>query len=356
MIDQKPNWANPNKLLLAWYLLQIAKEKSEKKSKFGKDFIRDCFPNLTTYEIFKLSDLEMFLRGFIRDGLISEMYEERFIHDEKKDETVSKGVEHITLDKVSDLFDFSSIVGSDIFSIEYDFKINHKKVLSFIKDYLEKWKNDKLFLPDMNFPKAEKQLEKVAKHIHYLLWNYSVEMLLVDEPYSSEKIDFIAGMLFLESIGDIEILKLDVKKKDKLFGGQEMALRVNVKDKFFQDFKDDQIRLNFDFEKLKKGEKEEILDKITFHPPKLLRFKNIEYEIKEGCIPQTLLKLAASKKSKAILSKELEDVTEGGKKVIKKALNNFRRNLRKKFSFPSNELFFEVKAGEIRFKDDLFQF
>jgi len=359
MNSQKSKWANPNKLLLAWYLLQLPKikEKSIDKSKFGKDFIRESFSKLTSHKIITLSELESLLRGFIEDDLILDMYEERMEYNEEKDSTTSKGIEHITPSEVG-FFDPDAVVISNTLFINYDLKINEKKLVSFANGYLEKWKNDELFLPDTNLLKTEKQIKTVVKHIYYLLDEYPKKMLLVDwlKPVS-EKIDFVATMLFLEGLKDIAILKFEIKSL--LFGEKKGAFRVNVKDKFFQDFKGEWwSSLDFDFEKLKNGkdEKEEKVEKITFHPPKLLKYKVIEYEIKEGCIPQNLLILVNKKGGKAILQNELEQATGERKDRIKKALNNFRRNLRNKFGLQSDEPFFEQKAGEIKFKEELFQF
>jgi len=363
MINKQRLIADNKKLLIVWDILQESRAKNNHPSKYGKDFFNPNFFLFTDYEIATETEIVFILQGLLREGLIEELAIKKQEHKDEDDQLhlleerrfKTKDVPKDTKNKEYLGFGIITPYEIDIKKYIWDFhmKISKKKTESYIKEYLAHWKNDNLTLTNRNFLQAKRQLKEVVSSIHFLLKDYPPTNLLVAyKKYRYEEIDFVATILFLEQVNDIEIVEL-------WFTGKEMAFRVNILSKFFDDFPDDGF-LPFsdtDFENVlnqNKRVKTKSKEKIRPTAPRILEYKGIEYGINEGTTPYKLIEFA--KKNNGIVNYKSFRLQTREPKERDKDLKEFRRRLRNRFGIDASKLLFEIKGGQIVFDMDMFDF
>ena len=245
----------------------------------------------------------------------------------------------------------------DIDKLEYlKIFVQKNTAEKFIKTTLEKWKNDELSSPIINILKSQKQIEIIAKHLYELLCNFPKTNLLVESKKNELGeiigINLTATLLFLESIGDIDILSFTFKNSS-IF--HKPAFRINIKKKFFSDFRYNNNKIKFNFEKLSKNSAYKIIE---FIPTKTLRCGENIYDLSEGCLRYHLMNLAFKNKGNVNKHKLVDQSEKFSTKKLPRNLGLFRAYLRKKFKseFSEDELFFRIEGDEIVFKQDIFLF
>ncbi len=361
MIEKQ--FTNANKrLLIAWYLLR--EFESWKKSVWYKDGSMSFVPYFFTEESELVACHEMIaiLQRFLCEGIIQKIHATKEQDSDGKMPVV-KDV-YFTSDEVAKkkekdfLFNIlPDYEGDEGFYWNLYLDLNQKRCKGYVKNYLDEWKNNVLKHEEKNLLQSRKQVGKLVYNIKKLLEDYpSVNLLFKYDNRAYEEVDFFATLFFLEKIQDIEIAELSAIEG-------ELAFRLNIRDKFYEDFHHDAPFFNehtvinsVDLDKIiGSSSREKVVEKIVLKAPKLLVYKGLEYEIKENKVPYHLIHLAIKKRGKVDQS-ELKDVSGETQARIKKALNNFRKGLREKFKFSNSELFFEQKGGLIFFKEELFDF
>lgn len=332
------------------------------------DYERDSMPlNFSTFLDNKMLsgwDVENTLKKFLILGAISK------IHITKEEPTEDGEMNAIsnfyfTSDEVAkkDKEEFffrlmPDYKGEEDFLWNFHVAVNEKKCREYIRNYIAYWKENKFKHERRNILQSRKQVGKIVYKIMLLLTDYpSVNLLVKYVPSAYEEMDFLATLLFLESINDIEVTEFT-------FIDENIAFRINIKDKFHKDFPPDhsisfseyKIIDSIDLDKITTiALPEKVIKKIALKAPKLLAYSDLEYEIKENKVPYHLIRLATKNKG-TVDQIELRNVSGETQDKIKKALDNFRKGLRKNFDFPASELFFDLKGGLIQFKSELFDF
>lgn len=359
MMLNKKNKVDSDALLLAWCLIKQCKLRTERISEFGKDFFSPTLYQRMYYPKIYDYPLQEHLKHFLYGDMIPELYILKQMHNDKNDTLDVNEISHFISEQVrkdleKDVF-FSLISHQEatnkIFIWDYEMKLNFIKLQEYIDIYLEKWKNDQLYLPYKNFFKAEKQLGIVVEYVYLLLKDYPSTNLILDKKNCWDgELEFVANILFLESINDIEIINL-------VPGNKGHGFRLNIKNKFYKDFKQvgEALSCEFNFPSLSKSNDKNKVSKIHFKAPKSLTYMKNESLLNMNKVPYQLINLA--QKNNGIVDEEvLRKTTEEKPAAILKALNNFRRYLRTKFGFPKTEQFFTSKGGFIEFDLELFDF
>jgi len=104
----------------------------------------------------------------------------------------------------------------------------------FIDEYLSRWYVGELFLEDKNVLKAQFQIKKITDFINDLLRDHLPFNLLVLQQISWDDVDFVATVLYLEKYFYIELL--EIRTARNFIDALSWEARVNLKDKFSQDF------------------------------------------------------------------------------------------------------------------------
>ncbi|QQS58914.1 hypothetical protein IPN35_04965 [Candidatus Peregrinibacteria bacterium] len=202
-------------------------------------------------------------------------------------------------------------------------------------------------------------MEIVVKDIFSIIKDHSHTNFLIHEPKEEKiknEIDFVATVLYLESIGDIEITGFF--SKDVYFASrdkEEIHFRISLTEKFFEDFTYSKKTgfVHFDFRELTTKEKHK---KIFFDPPFRLWTPKAEYRMNKGKFPYELMSVSFDDMAiKSVQIEDLKALMKVEEKEIQKGIENFRATLREKFSFPTNELFFSVQDGEITLNPKIFK-
>lgn len=352
-------------LLVAWKLLRIF-ESRRKYCNSSKPLIAFIDYDFVVSGIMNRRDVAFILQSFLSRGIIHKLCiaKEEFmdgVTSPRLIENVCFTAEEIVKKEDEELFfdmmpEYSVI--KEYVLWEFEVELDKSKCNKFISGYFSNWKDNIVNFSKRNLLQSRKQVGKLVYNIMKLLEDYSPSNLLLEYSYRMyEEMDFFATLFFLEDIQDIEIVNL-------LLDDQGMVIRVNVKDKFYKDFPYDRqfpllesmVVNGIDLDKITGNEScKAIAEKIFLKAPKLLAYKGFEYGIKENKIPYHLLYLAREKKG-IVDQSELRKVTGETQARIKKALDNLRKGLRKKFEFPASEIFFEPKGGLIQFKEELFDF
>lgn len=236
-------------------------------------------------------------------------------------------------------------------------EIHEKKAKQYISEYLNKWENNELYLLQYNILRKEEQLKQTLLDIFLIIEKHSHKNFLIHETEgkSQNEIDFIASILFLEKIGSIFINGF-LAKQNNSYGEATIHFRISLTEKFFEDFSynKEKKEVIFNFTELQTPNKNQ--KKIFFDMPFRLWDKKTEYRINRGKFPFELLN--ASFDELAINSVSIDvllEVLQVSREELSKAIDNFRRNLREKFSFPEHEKFFSVQDEEILLDSRIFK-
>ncbi|MFA6917949.1 MAG: hypothetical protein WC285_03925 [Candidatus Gracilibacteria bacterium] len=248
------------------------------------------------------------------------------------------------------------------FSMQYTLwfekiEINKKKMEELYEEYFQTWLKNNIRLPHSNYLKAEKQLEAIAKHIFDHVEKYGDKnFLLKNSQVKNAEFDFTTALLFLEHKNLIKI-HLKITYDLNILNASD-TFETDIEPAFYQIFKQDtEGNIKFSMERLIQAGKIQNTERIKFIPPKCLKYGDIEYEIKQDCIPQQLLALVRENlDGVSVLMKDLIETTGEPIERVKKALNNFRKNLREKFKTLKAEKFFKCHTGKIIFDENLFDF
>ena len=280
--------ARPKRLFLMWYLLYL-QEYAGNSEYFSKDYFE--FDYWAIEKFFYCDKVDEYLFDFLQYEIVEEILFNQYKEVEKEDgkkEINKKEIEDTTYQIIR--FEPKKIKKGYVWVKQYsDFrysnriahigiKINKNKAKQYINDYIELWKNNDLFLPDENILKKENQIEIVVKKIFEIEKKHSYKNMLVNiEHEKQNEIDFVATILLLESINDIEVNDF-IQKRDYLktsdndyISLQNLFFRITLKDKFFQDFTESKNKIHFDFEEICKQNKKR---KIIYYdqPYKLTKF------------------------------------------------------------------------------------
>ena len=352
--------AHPNKLFLIWLFLHSYKNTLG-TNHFGDDFFYFMYDEIDKiiYDL-KVNNI---IHEIFEDGIIEEIQyirykkkEERSHDEELEDKTYSYSLKPKKKKGIISIKDYSHFKGSYICYL--GIKIDPSKAQSYIEEYLLKWKNNDLYFQDENMLKKENQISNVVKKIYEIEKRYSYKNMLVNSPEKEEfGIDFVATVLFLESIGSIEVNGFIQKEINASYLNnvyKNLFFRITLKDKFFQDFTESKNKIHFDFEEICKQNKKRKI--IYYDQPYKLICEGKEHRINKGKLPFEIINRAFE--DKKIVSVNIESLCKDiamKESDFKKNIENFRAKLREKFGFKEDENFFDIDNGEILLKGSIFQ-
>jgi len=359
---------NPRMLFLAWLLCYLD-EHGETSEYFEKDHFK--FDYLSICKFLNIyNDVDKYLFDFLQYEVIEEILFKKFEEIRKADlkipeKKIENEIYQITNFKpkkikkgyiwVKHYFQFKNSNRISHIGI----KINKEKAKQYINEYIELWKNNDLFLPYENILKKENQIKIVVKKIFEIEKIHSYKNMLINMKYDiQENVDFVATIIFLKSIGDIEIKDFIQKYDDPIeehgSSMQNLFFRITLKDKFFQDFTESKDKIHFDFEEICKQHKKRKI--IYYDQPYKLTCEGKEHRINKGKLPFEIINRAFE--DKKIVSVNIESLCKDiamKESDFKKNIENFRAKLREKFGFKETENFFEVDNNEILLKGSIFQ-
>ncbi|QQS59371.1 hypothetical protein IPN35_00570 [Candidatus Peregrinibacteria bacterium] len=351
--------AEPEKLFLVYYSLFYHKRKEWNENLKGKyiyfdGIVRGCIAS---------DEIKKYLEELYEEEILTSFYVWDYKIEKKEDVDklffIGKKKPKGLLEDIGFLKIFPDIGGYGDFK-HYDLyaEINEEKAEQYISEYLEKWKKNDLYFTEFNILRKEKQIEMVVQDIFSIIKNHSHTNFLIHSTRMSigDEMDFVATVLFLQSVGDIHISGF-FSKGTRYYSSEKETIhfRITLTEKFFEDFTYSQKSglVHFDFKELTTKEKYE---KIFFDAPYRIWINKTEYRMNKGKFPYELMNASFDDMAiKSVPIDELKTLMKLEEKGIQKGIDNFRITLRDKFSFPANELFFSVQDGEITLNPKIFK-
>lgn len=307
------------KLLLIWDLLRESKKKfnSDDEDKYGKEYFHFCTIDYKDEELGKI--LAHLIANKTIIGLYSVKYEEPCeaieetffdaeIIKEIVNEKIKENEESKTLDKKLGIkyeklkyklpTEVITSIETSLFNIHdkkdieegryywaYYLRLDQKKANQYFQNYLQKWQEGYFVSNKINLLKPEKQLENVVDYILQLLEDYPDQYLQIKNT-QEKNVEFILVYLFLEAKNYIEI-------------DQHSFSRINIKQKFYDDFKKENVDYKAIIESRNKSELISSIDKTYHNQPLIKMLKNDVYKDDEHIfIIWRFLKGAFSKSKK----------------------------------------------------------
>lgn len=355
--------ATPEKLFMVWYLLFYYQKAAWDEDFSGKfiyidEGIRRCIDDYKITEYLS----ELYKIGIIKSFMVSQYKE---VKDSEEDQTtifiIASKKPKTLLKDTSFQKELPKVGSGDFRYYDISAEIEEVNARQYITEYLEKWTDNNLYFLEHNILRREKQIERVVQDIFRIIKEHSHNNLLLHEAEKKEtrdEIDFVATILFLQRIGDIQITGFfaqQIFEDYYSFSKKALHFRISLTDKFFEDFSYSKKigQVHFDFHNLTSGNRK---NKIYFDVPFRLWTKKEEYRLNKGKLPYELMN--ASFDDAAIQSvqiPELEQKLDNDEKSMQKGLDNFRRSLREKFGYPESEQFFSVKDDEILLDSKIFK-
>lgn len=165
----------------------------------------------------------------IKHGIIQEIYADIFPEDYPEEKNPIRSLHFFKNDSCFFLGLPMKEKEIAVFSIKMDLE----KAQNFLNEYLFQWLNDELYLRNENLLKSEKQVATVVSKIFDLLKKHPSKNLILQEEEYWKDLDFIAVLFFLEKKKYISILNIDATS---IHSNCVWKVRVNVENKFYQDF------------------------------------------------------------------------------------------------------------------------
>jgi hypothetical protein len=150
---------------------------------------------------------------------------------------------------------------------EYEIKVNSLEIQNFVHQHVVLWEKSKFNIESRNIRKPEIQLSSFVDELFKKLRSYPQEELIIEykfdeKDHESPKEEWFFSCLFLEKIKCVEIIEIKIQKK--LYGSNDtdfIFLKINILDKFFEDFEMDLFTPKFDFTYLTSGVRSDVSDK-----------------------------------------------------------------------------------------------
>ncbi len=345
--------ADPRKIFLVWWM---HKEFGDEEISFQHDDIRNVF------------EADYHLCGVLEElrleGLFSEIEIEKWIWGEEGDDPEEKHI-YLVSNKKPKSRKKNVQYNDSMPDIPYSrdgsrlwctLKIPQKNIVSYIEQYLSKWRNDELYFEDGNILKCKNQIAEVVEEIFRITGEFSYKNMLISASNVERHriLDFVSVILFLESVDALEVVGYTFQYNGQDVGQARVHFRVTLADRFFQNFIETSKGVDFSFERLVTPQKS--TKQILFEPPFRLHSGKKDYRLNRGGVPHLLMNMSFD--DRQLVSVKVDVLRERAKvseDALDKALENFRRSMRSKFGFPESEPFFDVRDGEIRLDSVIFQ-